>query len=171
MHHFCQGFWVALRLDLLQWFMPLPISGNPAKCEVGASFAGVGEGTAVKSARDLGVAGASTATAFAPITWSGAKTTTVTEPEHVSILSIITSVDASADVRGFALATWRGVENRDGFVLDIERLLLALFGILFSSRFSCVRVRRSRRRLPYVSLRRCSVCQAKYTSLSHYFKL
>lgn len=34
--------------------------------------------------------------------------------------SLEISVLASATVRGFALATWRGAANRDGFVMDID---------------------------------------------------
>lgn len=109
--------------------MPLPTAATTGE--------GAGAEAAEKSARDRGVDAASTATAVPPT--SGTVTTGASEPEHVSILSIIASVNASADVRGFALATWRGVENRDGFVLDIERLL-ALFRLFFLACLSYIRV-------------------------------
>lgn len=42
-------------------------------------------------------------------------------PEGGGLGTLVKSVQASAAVRRFALATWRGAANRDGFVLDIDR--------------------------------------------------
>lgn len=47
----------------------------------------------------------------------------VTAPGGGGLGALVTSVQASAAVRRFALATWRGAANRDGFVLDIDRLV------------------------------------------------
>lgn len=124
-HIFCQGFWIALRLDLLQWFMPLPTGTvAPTGHDASASCIGDDEEQPADSTTIRGAAAFPT-TETAPTADSTA-TSRVTEREHVSILDLITSVDASADIRGFALATWRGAENRDGFVLDIERLVWVL---------------------------------------------
>lgn len=42
-------------------------------------------------------------------------------PERATLGSLLTCLRASVGVRQFALATWRGAANRDGFVLDIDR--------------------------------------------------
>lgn len=114
-----------MRLDLLQWFMPLPTASAAtaatADYDANASSVGEDEEAAEESTTNRDAAGFAT-TASAPTTDSIAAPR-ISDPEHVSILELITSVNASADIQGFALATWRGVENRDGFILDIERLV------------------------------------------------
>ncbi len=117
---FCQGLWVALRLDLLQWFMPLP---DPAAV-TGDDNAGDVEVDEENAERQSGsrAAQASGAAATSPASGSMA-TARASEPEHANIVDLVTAVSVSADARGFALATWRGAENRDGFVLDIDRLV------------------------------------------------
>ena len=120
-HIFCQGFWLALRLDLLQWFMPLP-TASEATPENGASAPLIGEGVE-QTAEEITTSRAAFTTPGIPPTTESIAAPRVTEPEHASILDIITLVDVSADVWGLALATWRGAENRDGFVLDMERLV------------------------------------------------
>ena len=133
-HIFCQGFWIALRLDLLQWFMPLPTASASAATaatannDASASFTGGDEETAEESATNRAAAAALAATGTT-LNTDNTATARVAEPEHVSVLDIITSVNASADIWGFALATWRGSENRDGFVLDIERLVWFWFWV------------------------------------------
>lgn len=125
-HVFSQGLWVALRLDLLQWFMPLP---DPAAA-TGDHNADIVDGEEESTERRSGSRAAHASGAAATSLASGSiAAARVSEPEHASIVDLITAVSASADARGFALATWRGAENRDGFVLDIDRLvgLRALF--------------------------------------------
>lgn len=118
--------------------MPLPTPSAAAAAaaaatdhDASASFIWDDEETTEKSAtnRAATTAAAAATTGTAPRTESIA-TPGVADPEHVSILTIITSVNASADIRKFALATWRGAENRDGFVLDMERFVVFhCFGI------------------------------------------
>ena len=147
-HIFCQGFWIALRLDLLQWFMPLPTASASAATaatannDASASFTGGDEETAEESATNRAAAAALAATGTT-LNTDNTATGRIAEPEHVSILDIITSVNASADIWGFALATWRGAENRDGFVLDIERLVWFWFwvGAFLACNPSCARAR------------------------------
>lgn len=53
-----------------------------------------------------------------------AKEATVAEESSGSsegLGSLEFSLLVSMSVRGFALATWRGAANRDGFVMDIDR--------------------------------------------------
>lgn len=108
--------------------MPLPnaaaATAATANHDASASFVGEDGETAEESTanRATAAAAALATAAIAPNT-NSTGTPRAAEPEHVSILDIITSVNASADIWGFALATWRGAENRDGFVLDIERLV------------------------------------------------
>lgn len=97
-HLFRQGFWVALRLDLLPWLM-LPVHNDIESPPSAANVATEGS-----TAEDV----------VASPALSQSR-------EHVSFGSLITCVSGSAAVRGFALATWRGAAHHDGFVLDIGR--------------------------------------------------
>ena len=120
-HVFFQGCWVALRLDLLQWFMPLPDSA----AATGDGDVAVDEGDEeyTEQIERSPVADVPHASAAAPASGSIA-TAGAAEHEHASIVELVTAVSASADVHGFALAMWRGADNRDGFVLDIGRLVV-----------------------------------------------
>ncbi|CAB1119520.1 unnamed protein product [Ectocarpus sp. CCAP 1310/34] len=125
-----QGFWIALRLDLIQWFMPLPIADTATAAtddfETQMSYATpLGE----NSRHGATAAAASAATRSTPQT-AQRTTPDVSEPtedsEEASILRLVESVSVRASVRGLALATWRGADNRDGFALDIDSFHLAV---------------------------------------------
>ncbi|CAM9101923.1 unnamed protein product, partial [Scytosiphon promiscuus] len=118
-HVFGQGFWIALRLDLLRWFMPL---STATTSDFDPDLSRTREGECTPDDKPRGTAWLPTSTGSRK-TNSGAEISDGVTPEHVSISSIVKSVSASADVRRLALATWRGDENRDGFVLDINRLV------------------------------------------------
>lgn len=126
-HVFGRGFWVALRLDLLQWFLPLPAAaatpgddGDPSPGPEGAESSG--ESTRGRTEQATPTASRKQC--------CGAETSEVVHPERVSILALVKSFSVSVDMLGLALATWRGAENRDGFVLDINRLVDWLAGWL-----------------------------------------
>lgn len=61
---------------------------------------------------------------------SGTTATAAAASKRGGLGSLVTCVQASAAVHGFALATWRGAANRDGFVLDIAWWVKWARGIL-----------------------------------------
>ncbi|CAN0027152.1 unnamed protein product, partial [Ectocarpus sp. 12 AP-2014] len=112
-HVFGHGFWIALRLDLIQWFMPLPIAGT-------AATATDDYAAEMSSARPPGENSRHGTTAAQRTTADVSEPTEDTE--EANILKLVESLSVRASVRGLALATWRGTDNRDGFALDIESI-------------------------------------------------
>lgn len=53
--------------------------------------------------------------------------------EPVGLVSLVRSVEASAVVTGFALASWRNAENRDGFVWDIARCAVSILTVMLKT--------------------------------------
>lgn len=148
-HVFGQGFWIALRLDLIQWFMPLPIAGTAGiatddyEAEM-SSATPPGE----NSRHGATAAASSAATTSTPLTTQRTRADVsepTEDPEEANILKLVESVSVRASVRGLALATWRGADNRDGFALDIDRLVDSLcharvLGFLVPLQRACVEV-------------------------------
>ncbi|CAM9317142.1 unnamed protein product, partial [Ectocarpus sp. 8 AP-2014] len=125
-HVFGQGFWIALRLDLIQWFMPLPIAGTAAAAtdDFEAEMSSV---TPPGENSRHGVTGAASSAATTSTPQTAQRTTAdvpepTEDPEEATILKLVESVSVRASVRGLALATWRGADNRDGFALDIDSI-------------------------------------------------
>lgn len=101
-----------MRLDLLPWLMPLPANSKSS-----TGFSSAGESSDSGSSSETTVASEEKKdrdriTPGVPVT---ATTSAI-------FGSLVKSVHVSAAVQGFALATWRGRANRDGFVLGIDRL-------------------------------------------------
>lgn len=115
---FKQGVWIAAPLDLLPWLNSIiPATTTTADdaglaethpFTVGAVPDGGNVSTTEEDRADEAIGGGE-AVANVPSESSG------------SLAQVAISVRASANVQGLALATWRGAENRDGFVVDIDK--------------------------------------------------
>lgn len=123
-----------MRLDLIQWFMPLTTAGTTASTTDDYEAEMSSATSPGENSRHGAAAGAASATTTSAPQAAQRTTADVSEPttgpEEANILALVESVGVRTSVRGLALATWRGADNRDGFVLDIHRLVYSLMSCL-----------------------------------------
>lgn len=110
--------------------MPLPIAGTAAAATDGYEAEMSSAAPPGENSRHGATAGAASAATTSPPQTTQTTTADFSEPtvgpEEADILALVESVSVRASVRGLALATWRGADNRDGFALDIGRLVDSL---------------------------------------------